>query len=43
MTATYIPDHDVDKLFVVMQKKSSVAAHVTRTFTRSEAVKKYQY
>ena len=43
MTSTYIPEQDVDKLFVVMKKKSTIDPHAKRTLTRAEAVKKYHY
>lgn len=43
MTTTYIPEQDVDKLFVVMKKKSRIEAPAARTIKRAEAVRKYQY
>lgn len=43
MTKTYIPDQDIDKLFVVMKRKNRVDPQAKRTITRSDAVRKYQY
>jgi SAM-dependent methyltransferase len=43
MTASYIPDHDVDKLFVVMKKKSRIEPQAKRTITRADAIRKYHY
>ena len=43
MTKSYIPDQDVDKLFIVMKRKNRVDPQAKRTITRELAIKKYHY
>jgi len=43
MVAAFFPDHDVDKLFVVMKKRDRIDPNARRTLQRSDAIRRYQY
>lgn len=43
MTKKFVPDYDMDKLFVVMKRKDHIEATMQRTIHRAEAISRYTY